>query len=560
MARAMWILVCTFAMHAFAASAKVVNHTFRVGNLTVQPLCEERVVVAVNGQLPGPTIRVNEGDTLVVLVINESPYNLTIHWHGIFQKLSGWADGPSYVTQCPILPGNNYTYRFNITKQEGTLWWHAHVSWLRATVYGALIIHPRAGRSYPFVKPHKEFPLILGEWWNANVVDVENEANLTGAAPNISDAYTINGRPGDLYPCANNNTYKITVTQGKTYMLRIINAALNNELFFKIAGHNLTVVGIDATYTEPYITDVVVVAPGQTTDVLLVANGPTGSYYIAARPYASAPILFDNTTTTAILHYNNSTSVAAPLMPVLPAFNDTPTAHRFYSNLTALRSWTHKVPLDVDEHMFITVGLGLEPCGVNATCAGPSGMRFAASMNNASFRLPTTLSMLQAHFSGVQGIFTDDFPDTPPLVFDYTNANASQLVSTTLKSTRVKRLAYNSTVEMVFQNTAILSVENHPIHLHGFNFFVLAQGFGNYDNATHRSMFNLVNPQLRNTIAVPVGGWAVVRFIANNPGVWLMHCHLDVHLSWGLSTAFVIDNGPTVSSTLPPPPLDLPRC
>ncbi|XP_058099918.1 laccase-7-like [Magnolia sinica] len=134
-------------------------------------------------------------------------------------------------------------------------------------------------------------------------------------------------------------------------MLRIINAALNNELFFKIAGHNLTVVAIDATYTEPYITDVVVVAPGRTTDVLLLANGPPGSYYIAASPYASAPIQFDNTTTTAILHYNSSTSVAAPLMLVLPAFNDTPTAHRFYSSLTALRSWSPKVPLDVDEHM-----------------------------------------------------------------------------------------------------------------------------------------------------------------------------------------------------------------
>ncbi|XP_058099502.1 laccase-7-like [Magnolia sinica] len=555
MARAMWLLVCTFMVLAFVASADVVKHTFRVGNLTVKPLCEERVVVAVNGQLPGPTISVREGDTLVVHVINESPYNLTIHWHGILQMLTGWADGPVYVTQCPILPGNSYTYRFNIIKQQGTLWWHAHVSWLRATVYGALIIHPREHRPYPFIKPHKQFPIILGEWWNANVVDLEDESRLPGAAVHVSDAYTINGRPGDLYPCANNNTYKIQVAHGKTYLLRIINAALNNELFFKIAGHNLTVVGIDALYTDPYTTDVVVLAPGQTTGVLLVANATPGSYYMAARPYATAPIPFDSTTTTAILQYKGSTSVAAPLMPVLPEFNDTPTAHKFYSNITALSGWGSELPLHVDEHMFITVGLGLEQCGQNATCTRPS-----ASMNNASFQLPTTLSMLQAHFNGVQGIFTDDFPDTPPLVFDYTNANASQLVSTTLKSTRVKRLAYNSTVEIVFQNTAILSVENHPIHLHGFNFFVLAQGFGNYDNTTHRSMFNLVNPQKRNTIAVPVGGWAVIRFRANNPGVWLMHCHLDVHLSWGLATAFVVDNGPTPSSTLPPPPPDLPRC
>lgn len=83
--------------------------------------------------------------------------------HGVFQLLSGWADGPEYVTQCPIPPNQSYTYRFNITRQEGTLWWHAHVQWLRATVYGALVIRPRSGRSYPFPKPHREFPILLGE-------------------------------------------------------------------------------------------------------------------------------------------------------------------------------------------------------------------------------------------------------------------------------------------------------------------------------------------------------------------------------------------------------------
>ena len=82
--------------------------------------------------------------------------------HGILQLLSQWADGPAYVTQCPIRPGHSYTYRFNITGQEGTLWWHAHVGWLRATVYGALILHPKSGRSYPFPKPYKEVPILLG--------------------------------------------------------------------------------------------------------------------------------------------------------------------------------------------------------------------------------------------------------------------------------------------------------------------------------------------------------------------------------------------------------------
>lgn len=111
------------------------------------------------------------------------------------------------MTQCPILPGKSFTYRFNVTGQEGTLWWHAHVAMLRATVHGALIIRPRPGRSYPFPKPHREFPIILGEWWNANIMDVENEALASGGAPNNSDAFTINGKPGRLYPCAANREY-----------------------------------------------------------------------------------------------------------------------------------------------------------------------------------------------------------------------------------------------------------------------------------------------------------------------------------------------------------------
>ncbi|KAL5973519.1 hypothetical protein ACLOJK_030170 [Asimina triloba] len=574
MVRWMSLLLCIITVLASLASADVVEHTFHVGNLTVQPLCEEVNIVAVNGTLPGPTIDVREGDQLVVDVINESPYNMTIHWHGIFQLLTGWADGPAYVTQCPMLPGNTYTYRFNVTMQEGTLWWHSHITWLRATVYGALIIRPRAGRSYPHITPHREFPIMLGtlslslslsehglkltyrragEWWNDEVIDVAT----------LADAYTINGRPGDLYECANNNTYKQEVEQGKTYMLRVINAALNTQLFFKLAGHNLTVVAIDASYTEPYDTDFIVIAPGQTTDVLFTANASPGAYYMAAHPYITTDLEFTNTSTTGVIQYAGAES-SSPQMPLLPPYEDTASAHRFYSNLTALRNFSRlpilyggskRVPLQMDERMFITIGLGLAP--------GPDGgaLQIAASMNNESFRLPRALSLLEAHYGGKEGIYTDDFPDTPPVVFDYTNrSNISEELVATVKSTKVKRLRFNSRVEIVFQNTAIMGIANHPMHLHGYDFYVLAQGFGNYDRATAESMFNLVNPQVRNTIAVPTGGWAVIRFRANNPGVWMMHCHLDVHMDWGMSMAFVVDDGPTPSTTLPAPPSDLPRC
>lgn len=82
--------------------------------------------------------------------------------HGIRQVRTGWADGPAYITQCPIQPGNQYVYNFTITGQRGTLWWHAHILWLRATVHGALVILPKLGVPYPFPTPQKEKVLVLG--------------------------------------------------------------------------------------------------------------------------------------------------------------------------------------------------------------------------------------------------------------------------------------------------------------------------------------------------------------------------------------------------------------
>lgn len=86
--------------------------------------------------------------------------------HGLRQYRSGWADGPAYITQCPIRSKQSYTYRFKVEDQRGTLLWHAHHSWQRASVYGAFIIYPR--QPYPFSGSHiqSEIPIILGTIYN----------------------------------------------------------------------------------------------------------------------------------------------------------------------------------------------------------------------------------------------------------------------------------------------------------------------------------------------------------------------------------------------------------
>ncbi|XP_077216985.1 laccase-3-like isoform X1 [Tasmannia lanceolata] len=558
-------LLFLFPLYLSFTAAEVHYHDFVVQANPVKRLCKTLNTITVNGQLPGPTLEVRNGDTLVVSVVNRAQYNVTIHWHGVRQMRNGWADGPEFVTQCPIRPGGSYTYRFTIERQEGTLWWHAHSSWLRATVYGALIIRPRLNNPYPFVNPKREIPIILGEWWDANPINVVRQAAITGAAPNVSDAFTINGQPGDLYNCTSpSDTVIIPVDSGETILLRIINAALNNELFFAIAGHPMTVVGADAAYTKPFTTSVLMIAPGQTTNVLITTNQPPGRYYMAAHAYVTAQgAPFDNTTTTAILQYKSAGcpteggQASKPILPSLPAFNDTGSATAFTSRI---RSPSRvKVPTNIDVNLFFTVGLGLINCPPGQRCQGPNGTRFTASMNNNSFVLPSNFSILQAHYLGVPGIFTADFPAVPPVQFDYTG-NVSRALWQPIPSTKVFKLKYGSSVQLVLQDTSIFSTENHPMHIHGYHFYVLADGFGNFNPGTDTAKFNLIDPPLRNTVGVPVGGWSVIRFVADNPGVWLVHCHLDVHITWGLAMAFLVENGVGKLQSTEPPPADLPVC
>lgn len=319
------------------------------------------------------------------------------------------------------------------------------------------------------------------------------------------------------------------VKQGKTYMLRMINAALNYDLFFKIANHNFTVVAIDASYTNPYITDIIVIAPGQSADVLFKANQPIGSYYMVASPYVVGLDDFDANIARGVLIYDNAPQSSKPVIPIMPLFNDTDTAYKFYTNVTSKVGAPHWVPVPrkIDERMFITIGFNLELCdsknATNATCQGPIGQRYSASMNNESFAVPAgiKMSLLEAFYKNVSGVYTKNFPNNPPIVFDFTNLNNSMNESLLFapKSIKAKKLKFNSTVEIVFQNTALLGGQNHPMHFHGYSFHVLAQGFGNFNSSTDTAKFNLVNPQFRNTVGVPMGGWSVIRFQANNPGI-----------------------------------------
>ncbi|XP_068643460.1 laccase-17-like [Aristolochia californica] len=552
------------------AEAGITRHyKFNIQLQNVTRLCRTKTIPTINGQFPGPKIVAREGDNVVIKVVNHIQSNMSIHWHGIRQLQTGWADGPAYITQCPIQTGQTYVYNFTVTGQRGTLFWHAHISWLRSTIYGPILILPARGVPYPFTKPHKEIPIIFGEWFKADTEAIIKQALQTGGGPNVSEAYTINGLPGPTYNCSAKDTFKLSVEPGKTYLLRFINAALNDELFFSIANHSLTVVEADAVYVKPFETETLLLTPGQTTNVLLNTKSeyPNATFLMAAKPYVTGQGTFDNSTTAGLLEYKHPHSSVGVRMkklplfkPTLPALNDTTFAANFSRKFRSLANaqFPANVPQTVDKKFFFTIGLGTDPCPKNQTCQGPNGTKFAASINNISFVQPTT-ALLQSHFFGQSfGVYKTDFPKDPTTPFNYTGTPPNNTMVN--NGTKVVVLSFNTSVELVLQDTSILGAESHPLHLHGFNFFVVGQGFGNFDPRKDPSKYNLVDPVERNTVGIPSGGWLAIRFRADNPGVWFMHCHLEVHTSWGLKMAWLVLDGELPNQKLPPPPADLPKC
>ncbi|XP_038696235.1 laccase-15-like [Tripterygium wilfordii] len=540
------------------------RHLFVVKEAPYTRLCSTKNILTVNGKFPGPTLHVNKGDAIIVDVYNKANHNITIHWHGVRQPRYPWTDGPAYITQCPIRSGSKFSQKIIFSKEEGTLWWHAHSDWSRATVYGAIIISPKIkGINYPFPKSHKDVPIILGEWWKSDIMKVYEEFKQSGADPNVSDAYTINGQPGDFYPCSKSETFKLMVDYGKTYLLRLINAALQDILFFAVANHRLTVVGIDGSYVKPFKVDYVAISSGQTLNVLLEANQPLNHYYMASKVYSSAKgIAYDNTTATAIIQYNgNYTPSSTPYLPYLPPYNNTEASVNFTGKLRSLADDHHpiSVPLNVTKRMFFTLSINRFPCP-NNSCRGPYGGRLAASVNNISFEF-SQIDLLQAYYHQINGVYGKKFPNKPPLFFDFTADDIPSIYETPRRGTEVKVLEYNSTVEIVFQGTNLLAGgSDHPMHIHGYSFYVVGWGFGNFDKEKDPLGYNLVDPPQQNTISVPKNGWATIRFRADNPGVWLMHCHLERHLSWGMDMAFIVKNGKGSDAKLLPPPPDMPPC
>lgn len=126
-----------------------------------------------------------------------------------------------------------------------------------------------------------------------------------------------------------------------------------------------------------------------------------------------------------------------------------------------------------------------------------------------------TFSILVNACSNISGVYTEDFPDRPE-DFDYTG-DTGDFEENPIVGTRVMSVEYGDAVEIVFQGTNVGNPENHPMHVHGYNFYLVGSDNGNF-NSSSPATFNLKDPAEVNTFGVPKKGWLAIRFWAKNPG------------------------------------------
>ncbi|KAI6699643.1 hypothetical protein NL676_013967 [Syzygium grande] len=520
------------------AEARVRRYKWDVKYEFKSPDCYKKLAMTINGKTPGPAILAQQGDTVVVEVTNGLvTENLAIHWHGIRQIGTPWSDGTGGVTQCPIFPGDTFTYRF-VVDRPGTYLYHAHYGMQReAGLYGSIRVSLPDGMVEPFTYDYDK-SIILSDWYHQStyeqtsglssidfvwvgepqslLIQGKGKFNCSKLAPPSSDPSACNATNPEC------SRYIQTVVPGKTYRLRISSLTTLSALSFQIEGHNMTIVEADGHYVEPIVVQNLFIYSGETYSVLIKINQePSRNYWITTNIVGR-----DATATTppglAVLNYypNHPNRVPPTDPPAGPIWNDV--APRL------AQRYIHTPPPKSDR-VIVFLNMQNEIDGY-----------VHWSVNNVSLTLPHTPYLI-ALKENLHHVF--DQRPLPDQLYNFADYDIYHIANNTnaTSSNAIYRLKFNTTVDIILQNANTLNANNsetHPWHLHGHDFWVLGYGTGKFDIDNDPKKYNLANPIMKNTVPVHPYGWTALRFIADNPGAWLFHCHIESHFYMGMGVVF----------------------
>nr|VWO98767.1 Tetraspanin [Ganoderma boninense] len=488
------LVALKLALDTRAAIGPVTDLT--ITNAELAPDGFTRPAVAVDGVSPGPLIVGQKGDRFQINVINRLTNHTmlkstSIHWHGLYQRSSNWADGVAFVNQCPIASGNSFLYDFESRKQAGTFWYHSHLS----TQYcdglrGPLVIYdPEDPHGDLYDVDDDNTVITLADWYHVTY--------KLGPKPLIGgDATLINGK-GRSTKTLTASLSVVSVTHGRRYRFRLVSISCEANFVFSIDGHPMTVIEADAVNTRPHVVDSIQIFAGQRYSFVFHANQAVDNYWIRAKPNAGYRS-FEHGLNSAILRYKGAPEREP--VPSEPPASVKPLVE------TALRPL---IPAPAPG----SPGIGDVDVTVNLDM---TFNRTHFLINNQSFVSHPVPVLLQI-MSGAQ-----DAKDLLP---------AGSLVV----------LPSNSTIEISFPMRDHLPGGPHPLHMHGHKFAVV--------RSANSSVYNYEDPIWRDVVNTGERGDNVtIRFRTDNPGPWILHCHIDPHLEQGLAVVMVEDTPSNIGS------------
>ncbi len=528
----------------FSSGSLVAQNTVRyeltVTDTVVNYSGKDKRGIAVNGQIPMPTLTFTEGDTAEIVVHNKSKESTALHWHGVY--VPNKEDGVPYLTQMPIKPGESFTYSFPII-QNGTHWYHSHKGFQEQIgMYGSLnLLKKKDDPTFrKGIDDLPAIPIILSEWTdikpenvqrmlrNANdwagikkgTVQSYSEAVGEGhfktkirnewkrmMAMDVSDVYyesfLINGKENIKF-----EQFK----PGERVRLRIANAGASSYFWLTYAGGKITVVANDGNDVEPLEVDRLIIGVSETYDVLITIPEKGLANEFLATP--------EDRTSSASAYFGTGIIQLESRLPKLKYFegmkmmNDMMNMDGSMDDMGMEMSFQK---MDMNSVMYPEV-------------SGVKKMNMDREMDHSSHSMDKNSDLVTLNY----GMLKSTVPTTLPadaslreLRFDLTgnmNRYVWSMDNKVLSEVDKILIKKGEIVRITMYNNSMM---RHPMHLHGHDFRVL-NGEGEYS-------------PLKNVLDIMPMETNTIEFLANNEGDWFFHCHILYHMMAGMNRVFAYD-------------------
>ncbi|KAL2503971.1 SKU5 similar 18 [Abeliophyllum distichum] len=473
------------------ASAEQLYFSWTVSFSQRAPLGVDKKVIVINDEFPGPLLNTSTNDMVNINILNNLTEPFLMTWNGVQLRRNSWQDGVE-ETNCPIMPGENWTYSFQMKDQIGSYFYFPSLLFQKAAGgYGAIRVNNLDILPLPFPRPDYEYDILIGDWYNADYQELRFALD-EGRELSLPDGIIING--------IGQNQATLDFEARATYRLRISNVGLKMTLNFRIQDHEMLLVETEGAYTLKQYYESLDVHVGQSYSVLVTARNQTDgiSYYMVA----SSRFIPLELVGIGIIRYSGF--LGEPLNPVHPLL----LPHDFLYSIEQARS----IRLDLS---------------VGAARPNPQGSYHYGSINvSRMLVLENNVALIDGKYRYTVNGVSFVHPDTPLKLADYfqlPNVFKPGIIPDAPFDCPPPRLGtsvidteYHDYVHVVFQNP-LLSLQTW--HSDGYNFFVVGMEYGIW-NARKMDTYNMVDAIYRSTVQVYPLSWTAILIKLDNQGMW----------------------------------------